>query len=663
MSTLAERAINTVRFLSIDAIQKANSGHPGLPMGAAPMAYVLWQKFLKHNPNNPSWFDRDRFILSAGHGSMLIYSLLHLTGYDLSLDDLKQFRQWGSKTPGHPEYGHTAGVETTTGPLGQGSANAVGMALAEAFLAAKFNRNGHTIIDHYTYALVSDGDLMEGVAAEAGSLAGHLKLGKLIYLYDDNLVSLAADTNVTFTEDVAARYESYGWHIQRVDDGNDVEAIEHAIEAAKAVTDKPSLILVRTVLGYGSPNKAGTHDAHGSPLGADEVRATKENLGWDPDAEFLIEDDVLAHWRDAVDNGKAAEADWQQRWQAYQATHPELAAQLQQAINGELPDGWDAELPIFEPDEKGEASRATSGKVLNAIAAKVPTFMGGDADLAPSTRTTIKGEGNFGNDGYDQRNIAYGVREHAMGAITNGMATHGGITKPYTATFFVFSDYMRPTIRLAGLMGLNVIFVFTHDSVGLGEDGPTHQPVEQLSSLRAIPNVTVIRPGDANETVAAWKTAMLHQGGPVVLVFSRQGIPIIQDPQQALNGTPKGGYIAADVDNPQAIIMATGSELPLAFDAQKTLADEGIAARVVSMPSFELFKAQSQDYQDSIVPPSIRARVAVEAAEDQSWHQFLLGGEFVGVGNRFGASAPWNIIYEHYGITAEAVVAAVKKQL
>ncbi len=660
MATLEERAINTIRFLAIDAIQKADSGHPGLPMGAAPMAYVLWTKFLKHNPQNPGWFDRDRFILSAGHGSMLIYALLHLTGYDLPLDELKQFRQLHSKTPGHPEYGITPGVEVTTGPLGQGTANAVGMAIAEAFLAATYNRPGHTVVDHYTYAVVSDGDLMEGLSAEAASLAGHLKLGKLIYLYDDNLVSLANETSVTFTEDVAQRYAAYGWHVQRVADGNDLAALESALEAARDHTEQPSIILVRTVLGYGSPNKAGTHDAHGSPLGADEVRATKEHLGWPLEPEFLIEDDVRDFWRKAHTEGPASEDAWHATLSAYESAYPDLAAEFKRALAGDLPDNWDAAIPLFEPDDKGDATRGSGGRVINAIAEKVPTFIGGDADLAPSTKTTLKGTGEFGNDGYDQRNIAYGVREHAMGAITNGLAVHGGLIKPFTATFFTFSDYMRPAIRLAALMGLEVVFVFTHDSVGLGEDGPTHQPVEHLSAMRAIPNLAVVRPGDANETAAAWRAAMLHRGGPVALVFSRQKIPTYS-PRE---GVAQGGYIFAESDGePRAVIMATGSELHIAMDAQALLAEEGIAARVVSLPCFEWFQAQPDDYRAEVLPPHITARVAVEAGTDQSWHRYLKEGVFVGVGDRFGESAPAPEIYEALGITSQAVAEAVKAQI
>lgn len=663
MASLEERAINTIRFLSIDAIQKANSGHPGLPMGAAPMAYVLWTKFLKHSPSNPQWFDRDRFVLSAGHGSMLIYSLLHLAGYAVSMDELKNFRQWGSITPGHPERGLTPGIETTTGPLGQGTGNAVGMAIAEAFLAAKYNREGHNIIDHYTYAIVSDGDLMEGLSAEASSLAGHLKLGKLIFLYDDNLVSLAAKTNVTFTEDVGKRYEAYGWHVQRIADGNDTAALEKAIQTAREVTDKPSLIMVRTVLGYGSPNKAGTHEAHGSPLGKDEVKLTKEYLGWPLEPEFYIPDDVLAFWRQAVENGKKAETDWQSHWRAYQNAYPDLATELQRAIDGELPSGWDSAIPIFEPDEKGDATRNSSGKVINAIAKKVPTFMGGDADLSPSTKSTISGEGNFGVDGFDKRNIPYGVREHAMGSIANGMGAHGGIIKPYTATFLTFSDYMRPAMRLAALMEMPVVFIFTHDSIGLGEDGPTHQPVEHFAALRAIPQMIVMRPADANETAAAWKVAMQQKDRPVTLIFSRQNTPTYS-PEGVDEGVARGAYIVSDAEgDPQAILMSTGTEVEIALKAQQLLAKEGIQARVVSMPSFELFEAQDPAYKEKILPSDVKARVAVEAAIKQGWEAYLNGGKFIGVVNRFGASAPYQEIYQHYGITPEAVAQAAKDQL
>ncbi len=654
-------AINTIRFLAVDAVQKANSGHPGLPMGAAPMAYVLWTEFLKHNPQNPHWFNRDRFVLSAGHGSMLLYALLHLTGYDLSLDEIKRFRQWGSKTPGHPEYGHTPGVETTTGPLGQGFSTAVGMAVAEAFLAAKYNREGHQIVDHYTYVLASDGDLMEGVAAEAASLAGHLKLGKLIVLYDDNRITLDTPTSVIFTEDVQQRFNAYGWHTLTVEDGNDLDAIRDAIQQAQTITDQPSLISVRTIIGYGSPNKANTTKAHGSPLGEEEVRLTKENLGWPLEPEFFIPDEVLQHFRVAAQVGPELEEKWNQSFEAYLAAFPKEGQELQRALAGELPDGWDADIPTFEPDEK-IATRNASGKVLNAIAKHVPTFMGGDADLAGSTKTLIAGEGNFGVDGYIARNIRFGVREHAMGTIANGMALHGGIIKPYTATFLVFSDYMRPAMRLGALMEIEPIYIFTHDSIGLGEDGPTHQPVEHLAALRAIPNMTVIRPADANETAAAWRYAMTHQGGPVVLVFTRQSLPTLA-PEAVGDNVSRGAYILSEAESdPVAILMASGSEVSLALEAQKLLAAEGIAARVVSIPSFELFAAQDEHYIEHVLPSSITARVAIEAGVQQGWERWLNGGRFIGL-DRFGASAPYEVIYEKLGITPVAAANAIKELL
>ena len=660
--SLDTRAINTIRFLAVDAIQKANSGHPGLPMGAAPMAYVLWTQFLKHNPHNPKWFDRDRFVLSAGHGSMLLYALLHLTGYDLPLDELINFRQWGSHTPGHPEYGDTHGVETTTGPLGQGFGNAVGMAIAETFLAARYNRDNHQIIDHYTYTLVGDGDLMEGIAAEAASLAGHLKLGKLITLYDDNLISLAAPTDVTFTENTQLRFESYGWHTITVENGNDLKAIAHAIREAHAVTDKPSLISIRTVIGYGSPNKAGTPSAHGSPLGEDEVKLTKENLGWPLEPTFFIPEDILSHYRQAVEAGQNFEAAWDEKLAAYESAYPELATELKGALAGQLPDSWDSDIPYFEPDEKGVATRSSSGKVLNAIANHVPTFIGGDADLAGSTKTLISSDKDFGVDGYDQRNLRFGVREHAMGTIANGLALHGGIIKPYTGTFLTFSDYMKPAIRLAALMKITPVYVFTHDSIGLGEDGPTHQPVEQLAALRAIPNSIVIRPADANETAAAWKFAMTHQDGPVSLVFTRQNVPTL-DPEITQTNVEKGAYILSDSEgNPDVLIIASGSEIQIALEAQSMLADDGIAARVISMPSMELFEQQPLEYKNEVLPQNIRARVAIEAGVKQGWGEWLLGGKFIGL-DRFGASAPYKIIYEKLGITPKAVVQAAKSQL
>ena len=662
---LDKSAINTIRFLAVDAIEKANSGHPGLPMGAAPMAYVLWTRFLKHNPRNPHWFNRDRFVLSAGHGSMLIYALLHLTGYDLPLDELKNFRQWGSHTPGHPEYGDTVGVETTTGPLGQGFGNAVGMAVAEAFLAAKYNREGHPVIDHYTYALVGDGDIMEGIAQEAASLAGHWKLGKLIVLYDDNGITLADDASLTFSENVPQRFEAYGWHTLTVEDGdNDLEGIEAALRTAQSVSDKPTLISVKTTIGYGSPHKAGTHNAHGSPLGAEEVKLTKENLGWPLEPTFLIPGDVLEGFREAVEMGAQAESNWQKTFNQYTEAYTDVARELEMAIKGELVPNWADDLPTYTAHAKGAATRNNSGEVINALAPYIPTFIGGDADLSSSTKSVIKSDKWFAMNGYDQRNLAYGVREHAMGSINNGLALHGGIIKPYTATFFVFSDYMRPPMRLAALMGLETVYIFTHDSIGLGEDGPTHQPVEHLAAVRAIPNMVVIRPADANEVVGAWKYAIQHEGGPVSLVLSRQDTPIFAgDAAQRIADVARGAYILADSDGePDVILMGSGTEVAIALDAQVQLRDEGIQARVVSVPSFELFRAQSADYKASILPSHVTARVAIEAGVRLGWDEWLQGGEFIGL-DRFGASAPYETIYEKLGLTADAVVNAAKSQL
>ncbi|MCI0713923.1 MAG: transketolase [Chloroflexi bacterium] len=659
-----ERAVNTIRFLAVDAVQKANSGHPGLPMGAAPMAYVLWTKFLKVNPHNPQWFDRDRFVLSAGHGSMLLYSLLHLTGYNLPLDQLKNFRQWGSETAGHPEHGDTPGVETTTGPLGQGFGNAVGMAVAEAFLAAKFNRDGHNVVDHYTYALVSDGDVMEGVAAEAASLAGHWKLGKLIMLYDDNGVTLDGQASMIFSENVPQRFDAYGWHTLTVKDGNDMAAIEAAIRDAQGVTDQPTLISVKTVIGYGSPNKANTHHAHGSPLGEDEVKLTKENLGWPLEPEFLIPADVLAHFRQRVEQGQQWENEWNEAIRAYSEAYPDLAEEFAQALSGQLPGDWDADIPVYEEDARGTATRNISGELINVIAPRVPTFLGGDADLAGSTKTLIKGEGHFAVDGYNQRNLGYGVREHAMGGLNNGFALHGGIKKPYTATFFVFSDYMRPTLRLAALMGIETVHVFTHDSIGLGEDGPTHQPIEHLAAMRAIPNMVVLRPADANEVSGAWKYAMQHAGGPVSLVLTRQSVPVFDyEPDKRIDLVAKGAYVLVDAHGtPDVILMGSGSEVAIAVEAMKLLAEDGIQARVVSVPSFELFERQDAAYRASVLPPEVKARVAIEAGVRLGWDRYLGDGVFIGL-DRFGASAPYEDIYQHLGLTPEAVAQAAKSQL
>ncbi len=672
-NALDQLSINTIRFLSVDAVQKANSGHPGLPMGAAPMAYVLWTRYLKHNPTDPGWWDRDRFVLSAGHGSMLLYSLLFLTGYDLPLEQIKQFRQWDSMTPGHPERGLAPGVETTTGPLGQGFGNGVGMAIAEAYLAARYNRPGHSIVDHYTYAIVSDGDLMEGLSHEAASLAGHLKLGKLIYLYDDNRISLAASTDLTFSENIDQRFQSYGWHVQSVSDGNDLDAIDQAIRNARAETDRPSLIRVRTTIGYGAPHKQNTFEAHGSPLGPDEVKAAKEHLGWPVEPAFYLPEQAVQHFRTAIEKGRQAGEEWSRRLTAYAQAYPDLAKVLNQALYNELPKGWDADIPTFPADEKGVSTRVASGKVLNAIAARIPNLIGGSADLNPSTMTALKGMGDFeapGMDGKDTqgsvggewshagRNLHYGVREHAMGAAANGMAAHEGII-PFTATFLTFSDYMRPTIRLAALMQTHVIFVFTHDSIGLGEDGPTHQPIEHIAALRAIPELVVMRPGDANETAVAWKVA-IESKGPVVLAFTRQNVPVLDRNRFAsAEGVRKGAYILADAPNgkPDIILIATGSEVSLIVGAQQKLQDRGVAARLVSMPSWELFDAQPQAYRDSVLPPTVRARLAVEAGVPQGWEKYTgEHGAIIAMQN-FGVSAPYKVVFDKFGFTVDNVVA------
>jgi transketolase len=674
-----KKCIDTIRFLAVDMVQKANSGHPGLPLDAAPMAYALWTRWLKFNPGNPHWFDRDRFVLSAGHGSALLYSLLYLTGYELTLEDIKQFRQWGSKTPGHPERGHTPGVETTTGPLGQGMANAVGMAMAEAQLAARYNRHGHRVIDHYTYALVSDGDLMEGVASEAASLAGHLRLGKLICLYDDNAVTLSAGTDITFSEDRRRRFDAYGWHTIRVSDGNDLAAIEAALETARAKTSRPTMILVRTHLGYGSPEQD-SFKAHGSPLGADGVKKTKQKLGWPTEPDFLVPDDVLAHFRQAVQRGEELEAAWDVRMDAYAKAYPELHAQLQQSIRGELAEGWDADIPVFEADTKGMATRDASSKVMNAFAAKVPAFTGGSADLDPSTKTALKGLGDFnpaasrgedlqGSDaagwGCAGRNLHFGVREHAMGAIVNGLAAHGAMV-PFGSTFLIFSDYMRPPIRLAALMGLHVVHVFTHDSVALGEDGPTHQPIEQLANLRAIPDLVLIRPADANETAVAWRVAMETKDRPVLLALTRQNVPTLdRDRFAAADGLRRGAYVLSDPPGgkPSLILIASGSEVGLIVKAAERLQEEGVAVRCVSMPSWKLFDALTQAERDEVLPPSVRARLAVELGVSQGWERYIgPDGDMLGM-ERFGASAPAEVLLESFGFTVDAVVARAKALL
>ena len=660
-ATLDELCINTIRFLSVDAVQQANSGHPGMPMGAAPMAYVLWTKFLRHSPRNPRWPDRDRFVLSAGHGSMLIYSLLHLSGYDLSLDDLKNFRQWGSKTPGHPEYGDTPGVETTTGPLGQGLAIGVGMAIAERHLAATFNKSDQDIVNHYTYGIVSDGDLMEGLSHEAASLAGHLKLGKLIYLYDDNHISIEGKTDIAFTENRLQRFEAYGWHVMQVDDGNDLKAIADALTSAQDETNRPSLIAVRTSIGFGSPNRQDTAKAHGEPLGDEERKLTKENLGWPLEPTFHVPEDALNHFRKSVDKGLELEKQWTDSFKNYLGLYPDLGQMFEKQLKGELPQGWDKDIPVFPADPKGKATRVISGLVLNAIAKNVPALMGGSADLAPSNKTQIDNENSFQPGSYDQRNIHFGVREFGMTAVLNGMALHGGFI-PYGGTFLIFSDYMRPAIRLAALMKQHTIYVLTHDSIGLGEDGPTHQPIEHLASLRSMPNLTVLRPSDANETAEAWKFAVKSKLGPTVLALTRQSLPTLDrttfGPAELLH---RGAYVLKDVDGtPDALVLASGSEVMLALEAAETLAQDGVAARVVSVPSWELFDAQSQDYKDSVLPENVMSRVAIEAGATQGWHKYVgMNGKVIGL-DHFGASAPIKDLFTNFGITADAVVQAVK---
>jgi len=671
--SIEQPCVNAIRMLSVDAVEKAKSGHPGAPMGLAPTAYLLWTRFMKYNPRNPSWPDRDRFVLSAGHGSMLLYSMLYLTGYDVPLDQIKQFRQWGSLTPGHPERELTPGVETTTGPLGQGFGNGVGMAIAEAYLAARYNRPGFEVVSHFTYGIVSDGDLMEGVASEAASLAGHLKLGKLIYLYDNNHISLAASTDLTFTEDCAKRFEAYGWHTQAVEDGNDLEALDRALRAARTETARPSLILVRTHIGFGSPGKQDTFEAHGAPLGEEEVKLTKQKLGWPAEPLFFIPDEALAHFRESVTKGQRAEAEWKERFSAYVRKFPAVAGELEQALRGELPAGWEESIPDFPADAKGLATRVASGKVLNAIAPKLPTLIGGSADLNPSTHTVLQKLGDFespertfadsqgsagGGFSYAGRNLHFGVREHGMGAACNGMAAHGGII-PFGSTFLIFSDYMRPSIRLAALMELGVIYVFTHDSIGLGEDGPTHQPIEQLAALRAIPRLVVIRPGDANETAVAWRVAIETRDRPVALALTRQNVPTLDRTQfAAADGLRRGAYVLADPPDgrPDLVLIGTGSEVSLAVAAREKLSERKIQARVVSMPSWELFDLQPREYRDSVLPASIKRRVAVEAALPQGWHRYVGdGGDVIGI-ERFGASAPGNVVMEKLGFTVNHVV-------
>jgi transketolase len=650
--TIDQLCINTIRCLSMDAVQNADSGHPGTAMALAPLAYVLWQRHLKYNPANPHWVDRDRFILSAGHACMLLYSVLYLTGYDLTLDEIKQFRQWGSRTPGHPEHGLTPGVEATTGPLGQGTGNAVGMAVAESLLARTFNRPGHAVVDHYTYFLASDGDLMEGISHEACSLAGHLRLGKLIGFYDDNHITIDGTTDLAFSDDTAKRFEAYGWHVQRVSDGNDLEALDAAIVAAKRVTDRPSLIIVRTHIAYGSPNKQDTAEAHGAPLGVEEIKLTKQNLGWPSLEPFYVPDAALEHWRRAQERGAQLEASWNRQWQAYRDAHGDLARELNRRLGGQLPAGWDTDLPVFGPKD-AQATRATSGKVINAIAPKLPELIGGSADLTGSNNTEIKGGG-------DARNFHFGVREHGMGAVLNGIELHRGFI-PFGGTFLVFSDYMRPAIRIAALSHLRPIYVFTHDSIGLGEDGPTHQPIEHLAALRAIPNTLVIRPGDPNEVVEAWRAAIEHRGGPVALVLTRQKVSVLDRTKYALAaGLHKGAYVLAASPNPDVVLIGTGSELELVVAAYERLAADGRRAMAVSAPCLELFARQPQSYRDSVLPPGV-PRIVVEAASPQSWYRWVgERGAILGL-DHFGASAPYQTLYKEFGLTVDRIVTEAKK--
>ena len=647
--------INTIRALSMDAVQKANSGHPGAPMGLAPAAYVLWTRVMNHNPVNPGWLDRDRFVLSAGHASMLLYSLLHLSGYAVSLDDIKNFRQWNSKTPGHPEFGHTPGVETTTGPLGQGFANAVGMAMAERHLAARFNTPGHEIVDHYTYMICGDGDMMEGISSEAASLAGHLGLGRLICIYDDNKISIEGSTEITFTEDVALRFKAYHWHILNVDDGNDIDAIYNAIQAAKAQTGRPSLIVLRTHIAYGSPNKQDTADAHGAPLGEEEVRLAKKSLGLPEDTLFYIPDTVRHHFKQCVETGKDAEAVWQEKFQDYNKKYPDMAKQWVDAMSGFLTTGWDEDIPEFSASNGPIATRAASGKVLNAIAARLPTLIGGSADLAPSNKTLLASSHEFQKDAYDGRNIRFGVREHAMGGIMSGMFLHNGL-RPYGGTFLVFADYLRPALRVASIMNIPVIYVFTHDSIAVGEDGPTHQPVEHLVGLRAIPGLTVIRPADASETAQAWRQALQITNGPIALILSRQKLPVLTS-NAVKDGLTKGAYVLADCDGkPDIILIGTGSEVHIILEAKARLLEKGVAARVVSMPSWELFEKTSQKYKDRVLLPDVQTRLAVEAGSEMGWCRYVgTQGAVIGI-NSFGASAPGGVVMEKYGFTSEHVV-------
>ncbi|MCL1885370.1 MAG: transketolase [Dehalococcoidia bacterium] len=657
--------LNTIRFLAVDAIDKAGSGHPGAPMGMAPMAYALWQRFLKHNPANPNWADRDRFILSAGHASMLLYALLYLNGYDLSLDELKNFRQWDSRTPGHPEHGLTPGVDATTGPLGQGFANGVGMAIAERHLAARFNRPEFPIVDHHTYVLCSDGDLMEGITSEAASLAGTLKLGKLIYLYDSNNITIEGSTKLTFNEDVAQRFRAYNWQVVGPIDGMSIDAVDQAIREAQGDTQHPSLIICNTTIGYGSPNKAGTAGAHGEPLGKTETQLSKQHLNWPYDEPFAVPDDVLRHFRASVEKGRKHENDWQNLFENYARTYPDEALQFKEVLSGSLPHGWDSELNnLFDDTVKPMATREASGVILNALAAKVPALMGGSADLAPSNKTLIKGSDGFAPPYYAGRNLHFGIREHAMGAIAHGMALHGGVI-PYTATFLMFYDYMRASVRLASLTKDRVVFIFTHDSIGVGEDGPTHQPIEQLTGLRSVPGLVTIRPADATETIEAWKLAIGKNDGPTALVLTRQAGPILNRNEFApADGVRRGAYTLWQAsDKPQLILLASGSEVHIALEAARKLKESSVAARVVSMPSWELFEAQSSEYKSSVLPPDVKARISIEAGLTFGWSRYTGdAGANIGI-NHFGASAPSNVLYEQFGINATKVVQAARMLL
>ncbi|MBW1833594.1 MAG: transketolase [Deltaproteobacteria bacterium] len=657
LSEIDELCINTIRTLSMDAIQKANSGHPGAPMGLAPAAYILWKCFLKHNSKNPEWTDRDRFVLSGGHASMLLYSLLYLSGYDLTMDDIKNFRQWGSKTPGHPEFGHTPGVETTTGPLGQGFTNAVGMALAERHIATIFNRPGYEIIDHYTYMICGDGDLMEGITAEAASFAGHMGLAKLICIYDDNSISIEGNTDITFTEDVGLRFKAYNWHVTKVEDGNNLDDIHRAIKEARAETTKPSIIMLRTHIAFGSPNKQDSADAHGAPLGEEEIRLTKKNLGWDENVSFYVPEQVVKMFGECIDKGKKAESIWKEKFEEYCSKYPVLSKKLNDSLNNSLNEGWDANLPDFSKNEGPIATRAVSGKILNAISENIPYLIGGSADLAPSNNTIIKSSHDFQKNMFDGRNIRFGVREHAMGGIISGIALHKGL-RPYGGTFFVFADYMRPAIRLASLMKLPVIYIFTHDSVAVGEDGPTHQPVEHLAGLRAIPGLTVIRPADATETIEAWRLAAQTTDSPVALILSRQKLPVIDRTiYSSADKLVNGAYILSDSDGkPDIILIATGSEVDITLKAGKILEEKGISVRVVSMPSWELFENTSQEYKDKVLLPDVNVRIAVEAGISMGWERYTgSNGVVIGI-NEFGASAPGNIVMEKFGFTSENIV-------